>query len=112
VSGQQAGTPAPSRAAVVLSALIGGYQRWISPFLGNRCRFHPSCSVYAQTAIETHGALRGSWLAARRLVKCQPFHPGGFDYVPPATGRVKPGRRGYGEMVSTGQAGPPERGSS
>ncbi|HKO84059.1 MAG TPA: membrane protein insertion efficiency factor YidD, partial [Actinomycetota bacterium] len=49
-------------------ALIGAYQRWISPFLGNRCRFHPSCSVYAKTAIETHGALRGSWLALRRLV--------------------------------------------
>jgi uncharacterized protein len=112
LSDQQTRIPAPSRAAAVLSALIGAYQRWISPCLGNRCRFHPSCSAYARTAIETHGALRGSWLAARRLVKCQPFHPGGFDYVPPATGRVKPGRRGYGEMVSAGQVGPPERGSS
>ena len=78
--------------------LIGAYQRWISPFLGNRCRFHPSCSAYAKTAVETHGAL--------------PFHPGGFDYVPPATRRVKPGRKGYGEMVSAGRPGPPERGSS
>ena len=94
---------------MLLSALIGGYQRWISPFLGNRCRFYPSCSVYARTAIEVHGAVRGSWLALRRLVKCQPFHPGGFDYVPPATGRVKSGRKGYGEMAS---AGPPQRGSS
>ena len=75
-------------------------------------RFHPSCSAYAKTAVETHGALRGSWLAVRRLVKCQPFHPGGFDYVPPASGRVKPGRKGYGEMVSAGPPGPPERGSS
>ena len=66
----------------------------------------------AKTAIETHGAVRGSWLALRRLVKCQPFHPGGFDYVPPATGRVKPGRKGYGEVVSAGQVGPPKRGSS
>ena len=57
-------------------------------------------------------AVRGSWLALRRLVKCQPFHPGGFDYVPPATSRVKPGRKGYGEKVSAGQVGPPKRGSS
>ena len=112
MSERQATTSAPSGAAAVLMALIGAYQRYISPFLGNRCRFHPSCSVYAKTAIETHGALRGSWLALRRRVKCQPFHPGGFDYVPPATDRVKPGRKGYGEMVRAGQAGPPERGSS
>jgi uncharacterized protein len=95
--------------AMVLTALIGAYQRWISPFLGNRCRFHPSCSVYAKTAIEVHGAARGSWLALRRLLKCQPFHPGGFDYVPPPTRRAKARRRGYGEMVS---AGPRQRGSS
>jgi putative membrane protein insertion efficiency factor len=95
--------------AMVLTALIGAYQRRISPFLGNRCRFHPSCSVYAKTAIEVHGAARGSWLALRRLLKCQPFHPGGFDYVPPPTRRAKARRRGYGEMVS---AGPRQRGSS
>jgi putative membrane protein insertion efficiency factor len=95
--------------AIVLTALIGAYQRWISPFLGNRCRFHPSCSVYAKTAIEVHGAARGSWLALRRLLKCQPFHPGGFDYVPPPTRRAKARRRGYGEMVS---ASPRQRGSS
>jgi putative membrane protein insertion efficiency factor len=112
LSDQQVQPASPSRAAAVLSALIGAYQRWISPYLGNRCRFHPSCSAYARTAIETHGALRGSWLTARRLVKCQPFHPGGFDYVPPASVRVKRGRRGYGEMVSAGQVGPPKRGSS
>jgi len=112
LSEQAAKTPVPSRPAAVLMRLIGAYQRWLSPFLGNRCRFHPSCSVYARTAIEIHGAVRGSWLAVRRLLKCQPFHPGGFDYVPPAAGRVKPGRKGYGEMVSAGQAGPPERGSS
>ena len=112
MSDQQATTPTPSGPARVLTTLIGAYQRWISPFLGNRCRFHPSCSVYAKTAIETHGALAGSWLAVRRLVKCQPFHPGGFDYVPPATRRVKRGREGYGEMVSAGRTGPPERGSS
>jgi putative membrane protein insertion efficiency factor len=107
-----AGSPAQSGPAAVLIRLIGAYQRWISPFLGNRCRFHPSCSVYARTAIEVHGAARGSWLALRRLIKCQPFHPGGFDYVPPAADRIKRGRKGYGETVSAGQPGPPERGSS
>jgi uncharacterized protein len=100
----------PSPPAALLLIAIRAYQRWISPFLGNRCRFHPSCSAYASTAIEVHGAARGSWLAVRRLLKCQPFHPGGFDYVPPKkTGRVNRHRRGYGEMVS---AGPPERGPS
>jgi putative membrane protein insertion efficiency factor len=98
----------PGPAAAGLIAAIGAYQRWISPFLGERCRFYPSCSVYAKTAIEVHGAARGSWLALRRLVKCQPFHPGGFDDVPPKTGRVKHRHTGYGEMVS---ARPPERGS-
>jgi uncharacterized protein len=109
LSDQVATGARPSGPAILLTALIGAYQRWISPFLGDRCRFHPSCSVYAKTAIEMHGAARGSWLAFRRLLKCQPFHPGGFDDVPPATGRVKPGRRGYGEKAS---AGPPQRGSS
>jgi putative membrane protein insertion efficiency factor len=112
LSDPRASSPVPSGPATSLLVLSGAYQRWISPFLGSRCRFHPSCSAYAKTAIETHGALRGSWLALRRLVKCQPFHPGGFDYVPPATGRVKPGRKGYGEKVSAGQVGPPKRGSS
>jgi uncharacterized protein len=112
LSERQDRAPTPSGAAAALVALIGAYQRFISPFLGNRCRFHPSCSVYAKTAIETHGALRGSWLALRRLVKCQPFHPGGFDYVPPATGRMKPGRKGHSEKVRAGQVGPSERGSS
>jgi putative membrane protein insertion efficiency factor len=110
LSDRAAEAPAASRPAAVLMGLIGAYQRWIGPFLGNRCRFHPSCSTYAETAIAVHGAGRGSWLAFRRLLKCQPFHPGGFDYVPPRAPRVKRGRKGYGgEMVS---AGPPERGSS
>ena len=102
-------TPGSENVARVLIALVTAYRYALSPMLGRHCRFHPSCSVYARTAIEVHGAARGSWLAARRLLKCQPFHPGGFDYVPPATGRVKRGRTGYGEMVS---AGPPERGPS
>jgi len=72
----------PSAAARMLVALIAGYRRFVSPLLGPRCRFWPSCSAYALEAIQTHGALRGSWLAARRLSRCHPFHAGGLDPVP------------------------------
>jgi uncharacterized protein len=58
------------------------YQLLISPVLGRRCRFYPSCSQYAAQAIEKHGVLRGGWLAARRLVRCHPGNPGGVDLVP------------------------------
>lgn len=66
----------------LLLAAIQGYQYAIRPMLGANCRFYPSCSEYAQQAIERHGAARGSWLAAKRLCKCHPFHPGGIDLVP------------------------------
>ena len=66
----------------LLAGLIRVYQRLISPLLPPSCRFYPSCSQYALEAVTRHGALRGSWLAARRLVRCHPFHPGGFDPVP------------------------------
>jgi uncharacterized protein len=65
-----------------LIAVIRGYQRFISPGLPAACRFYPSCSAYAATAIERHGALRGVWLALRRLSRCHPFHAGGIDPVP------------------------------
>jgi putative membrane protein insertion efficiency factor len=66
----------------VLRILIRAYQLVLSPLLGPRCRFYPSCSHYAIEAIETHGALRGSWLSAKRICRCHPFNPGGFDPVP------------------------------
>ncbi len=62
------------------------YKAFISPLLPPMCRFHPSCSVYAMGAISVHGPLRGTWLAARRVVRCHPFNPGGFDPVPPRRG--------------------------
>jgi putative membrane protein insertion efficiency factor len=74
----------PSAAAWLLVALISGYRRFVSPLLAPRCRFAPSCSAYALEAVREHGALRGTWLAIRRVGRCHPFNPGGFDPVPPA----------------------------
>jgi len=65
-----------------LLAAVRGYQYALRPMLGANCRFYPSCSDYAREAIERHGALRGSWLAARRVGRCHPYHPGGYDPVP------------------------------
>ena len=62
--------------------LIGFYQKVISPCFPPRCRFYPTCSAYAFTAIERFGAIRGGYLALRRILKCHPFHPGGYDPVP------------------------------
>jgi putative membrane protein insertion efficiency factor len=69
----------------VLKKLIRVYQLLISPFLGQNCRFFPSCSHYALEAIEIHGSLRGTGLAIARICRCHPFHPGGYDPVPPRT---------------------------
>lgn len=66
----------------VLILLIRAYQYLLSPLLGQHCRFHPSCSRYAVEALERFGAGRGSWLALRRLSRCHPWHPGGYDPVP------------------------------
>jgi putative membrane protein insertion efficiency factor len=66
----------------VAEILIRFYQWTISPLLGPRCRFYPTCSNYALEAIRRYGALQGTWLAVRRLVRCHPWHPGGFDPVP------------------------------
>ena len=59
------------------------YQRFVSPALAPHCRFAPSCSHYAVAALQTHGPLRGSWLALRRVLRCHPWNPGGHDPVPP-----------------------------
>jgi putative membrane protein insertion efficiency factor len=67
----------------LLVLLLRGYQLLLSPMLGQRCRFYPSCSHYAIEAITLHGAARGGWLTLRRLGKCHPWHEGGLDPVPP-----------------------------
>lgn len=66
----------------VLVWLVRGYQLFVSPLLGPRCRFYPSCSAYAIQALQLHGAFKGTWLAARRLLRCHPWNPGGLDPVP------------------------------
>lgn len=66
----------------ILLALIRFYQFAFSPLVGNQCRFAPTCSHYAREAIERHGALRGSWLAAGRLLRCHPWNAGGIEPVP------------------------------
>lgn len=80
---------APRRLAI---ALLRGYQRLVSPLLGARCRFHPSCSQYAVEAVERHGVLRGTVLGFFRILRCQPLAEGGYDPVPDAFPR-RPWRR-------------------
>lgn len=66
--------------------LIGLFRFWqivFRPILGSNCRFHPSCSDYAVEAVQEYGAVRGAWLALRRILRCNPWHPGGYDPVPP-----------------------------
>ena len=68
--------------ARILVLLIAVYRRAISPFLRPHCRYEPSCSAYAAGAIRSHGAIRGGWLAVKRVSRCHPWAPGGFDPVP------------------------------
>ena len=77
-----------SAVARVAAGAVTAYQRIVSPWLPRACRFAPTCSEYAKQALLAHGLVRGGWLAARRLLRCHPFHPGGYD-PPPA-----PVRRG------------------
>ena len=66
----------------MLRSVLRGYRYFVSPLLGAACRFHPSCSQYAEQALEVHGLMRGGWLAAHRLCRCGPWSPGGYDPVP------------------------------
>lgn len=75
-------TGQPGPAARVLRALVRVYQRLVSPLLGPVCRFHPSCSEYTSECLRLHGALGGAYLGARRILRCHPFNPGGFDPPP------------------------------
>ena len=69
----------------LLLVAIRGYQYLLRPLLGANCRFAPTCSEYAQEAIAKHGALGGTWLAVKRIARCHPYHPGGYDPVPDAS---------------------------
>jgi len=70
-------------------AVITSYQRWVSPLFPAACRFAPTCSEYARQSILTHGLPRGAWLAVRRLARCHPLHPGGYDPPPAGMRRNK-----------------------
>ncbi len=80
----------------LLTGLISVYKIFISPVLPPSCRFYPSCSAYASGAVEAHGAVRGTVLAVKRLLRCHPFNPGGYDPVPPA--HDAPAGQGLGEF--------------
>lgn len=76
---------------ILLTALIRAYRYFVSPLLGPNCRFYPSCSCYAEQSLEQHGVMKGCYLALRRLLRCHPWHAGGYDPVPPpSTTRWKP----------------------
>lgn len=102
--GVPAGEPR-SVASRPLVWLVQGYQRTLSPVLGPVCRYYPSCSAYAVTALERHGAFRGSWLTAWRLLRCNPFSRGGVDHVPArhahAPGAARHTAEGGGPSEST-----------
>jgi putative membrane protein insertion efficiency factor len=83
-------TAKPTPVARALMLPIVFYRRFISPLFGPVCRYQPTCSAYALGALRKHGALRGGWLAVRRIARCHPFHAGGYDPVPPRKGEAPP----------------------
>jgi putative membrane protein insertion efficiency factor len=99
-----------------LIVVVRGYQRVLSPLLGPRCRFAPTCSAYAVEALSRHGAARGGWLAVRRIARCHPFNRGGHDPVPPArsssaTMEATPGDADRGADVLAGTTAVPRTAS-
>jgi putative membrane protein insertion efficiency factor len=96
----------PARIVVLLLRL---YRLVVSPLYGPTCRFYPSCSAYALTAVERHGLVRGGWLAVRRLLRCHPWNPGGVDHVPPRAGDRRDDRAeetaGLGDAGTIGEGG-------
>ncbi len=88
---------------VVMLAAVRVYRRWISPALPGSCRFAPTCSAYAQQALEHHGAWKGALLTAVRLLKCHPFHPGGYDPIPDQLRETANRRMGETEISLTRQ---------
>ena len=76
-----------SPAAKALATLLVAYRRYVSPFMGRRCRYEPTCSAYALGAVRAHGAIRGVFLAATRVARCHPWSPGGLDPVPASEAR-------------------------
>ena len=97
-----AAVPTVSLPRRLAMGLIRGYQALISPILGPSCRFTPTCSMYALTSVERFGVIRGGWLAAKRIGRCHPWNPGGYDPVPDslqtsATKTTRPGAAGTPE---------------